>query len=46
VGRSTPQRAQRAVARGEHDRQIGAWLAAKLHCRYLPHTLQTAAGIR
>jgi hypothetical protein len=34
------------VARGEHDGQTGRSLRAKLHSRYLPHTLQTAAGSR
>jgi hypothetical protein len=34
------------VALGEHDGQTGRLVAAKLHSRYLPHTLQTALGIR
>ena len=45
-GRSRPQRAQQASARGEHGGQTGWSLRAKLHSRYLPHTLQTALGIR
>ena len=39
-------RAQAAVARGEHDRQTGRLVAAKLHSRCLPQTLQVADGIR
>ncbi|WP_204801163.1 hypothetical protein [Mycobacterium riyadhense] len=45
-GRCAPQRAQTAVDFGEQDGQIGLSVSAKLHSRRLPHTLQTASGIR
>ena len=32
--------------RGEHVRQTGRLVAAKLHARCLPQTLQVAGGIR
>jgi hypothetical protein len=44
-GRSFPQRAQTAVARGVHDTQTGALVPAKLHSFVFPQTLHVAAGI-